>query len=299
MKPSMIISAAGSKKIGGTLNIASGGPISPHISTWPVDRVSGRAGDGCSRPDRGCHERRSTADQFPHHRSLCCADARQRRPYAEVRWSGGRTGANYAAPMRLRARLCHRARRDEPGVGTDIHLMGRLWRSPSRHPHLHQLDRLPITPAGFDPLAMRTHGVDLSPWPGGPVSAAHGPAALDIAVAAFRASLDDLRARRDRRILDSPHPHPRRALLLGERLDHRGLPRRRGADHRPGHAGDAGVSPPFAFRWGAVVFVGPMRAAGRGDEMLKPRLTNALAKPIDETAPVAEALSRIASIRMA
>ena len=71
------------------------------------------------------------------------------------------------------------------------------WAVYGSHPGIHiftNWNRLPITPAGFDPLAMRTHGVDLSPWPGGPVSAAHGPAALDATVAAFRASLDDLRA---------------------------------------------------------------------------------------------------------
>ena len=74
---------------------------------------------------------------------------------------------------------------------------------------------LPITPRGFDPLAlgyadlkaprgnasivklllaMRTHGVDFSPWPGGPVSAMHGPAEVEATVAAFRAALLDLRA---------------------------------------------------------------------------------------------------------
>ncbi|MBR0650866.1 aminotransferase class III-fold pyridoxal phosphate-dependent enzyme [Roseomonas terrae] len=75
--------------------------------------------------------------------------------------------------------------------------------------------RLPISPTGFDPLglgyadlkvprgmqtvtklllALRTHGVDFSPWPGGPVSAAHGPAELSDTVAAFRAAVSDLRA---------------------------------------------------------------------------------------------------------
>jgi len=43
-------------------------------------------------------------------------------------------------------------------------------------------------------LAMRTHGVDFSPWPGGPVSAVHGDAELAATVAAFRAALRDLRA---------------------------------------------------------------------------------------------------------
>jgi glutamate-1-semialdehyde 2,1-aminomutase len=71
------------------------------------------------------------------------------------------------------------------------------WAVDGRHTGIHIVtnwNRLPITPAGFDTLAMRTHGADLSPWPGAPVSAAHGPAELDATVAAFRASLDDLRA---------------------------------------------------------------------------------------------------------
>lgn len=92
------------------------------------------------------------------------------------------------------------------------------WAVYGRHTGVHiftNWKHLPITPAGFDPLAMgyadlkvprglqtvtklllamRTHGVDFSPWPGGPVSAAHGPAEVEATVAAFRAALRDLRA---------------------------------------------------------------------------------------------------------
>lgn len=92
------------------------------------------------------------------------------------------------------------------------------WAVYGQHTGIHiftNWNRLPITPRGFDPLAlgyadlkaprgnasivklllaMRTHGVDFSPWPGGPVSAMHGPAEIEATVAAFRAALLDLRA---------------------------------------------------------------------------------------------------------
>ena len=92
------------------------------------------------------------------------------------------------------------------------------WAVYGSHTGIHiftNWNRLPITPGSFDPLAMgyadlkvprglqtvtklllamRTHGVDFSPWPGGPVSAAHGPAELAATVAAFRAALAALRA---------------------------------------------------------------------------------------------------------
>lgn len=92
------------------------------------------------------------------------------------------------------------------------------WAVYGSHTGIHiftNWNRLPITPGSFDPLAMgyadlkvprglqtvtklllamRTHGVDFSPWPGGPVSAAHGPAELATTVAAFRAALAALRA---------------------------------------------------------------------------------------------------------
>ncbi len=92
------------------------------------------------------------------------------------------------------------------------------WAVYGRHTGIHiftNWKKLPITPSGFDPLAMgyadlkvprglqtvtklllamRTHGVDFSPWPGGPVSAVHGPAEMETTVAAFRRALADLRA---------------------------------------------------------------------------------------------------------
>lgn len=92
------------------------------------------------------------------------------------------------------------------------------WAVYGSHTGIHiftNWNRLPITPRGFDPLAMgyadlkvprgtqvvtklllalRTHGVDFSPWPGGPVSAAHGDAEREATVAAFRSALRDLRA---------------------------------------------------------------------------------------------------------
>ena len=72
------------------------------------------------------------------------------------------------------------------------------------NPHRREVD-----PARFDPaaipgdelrqrpagvvrllrLAMMVNGVDLSPWPGGLVSAAHGPAEAEETVAAFAESL--------------------------------------------------------------------------------------------------------------
>ncbi len=92
------------------------------------------------------------------------------------------------------------------------------WAVYGRHTGIHiftNWKKLPITPSGFDPLAMgyadlkvprglqtvtklllamRTYGVDFSPWPGGPVSAMHGPAEMEATVTAFRRALADLRA---------------------------------------------------------------------------------------------------------
>jgi len=42
-------------------------------------------------------------------------------------------------------------------------------------------------------LAMLNHGADIGGWPGGPISATHGPEELERTVDAFRASLGDLR----------------------------------------------------------------------------------------------------------
>ncbi|TVQ29440.1 MAG: aminotransferase class III-fold pyridoxal phosphate-dependent enzyme [Geminicoccaceae bacterium] len=45
-------------------------------------------------------------------------------------------------------------------------------------------------------LAMRRHGVDIAPWPGGPASAAHDESDLERTVQAFASSLEDLKAER-------------------------------------------------------------------------------------------------------
>ena len=95
---------------------------------------------------------------------------------------------------------------------------GLPWAAYGSHTGLHLFinpNGLTIDPRDFDPLslgyadlklprgnqaagklrlAMRLHGVDLSPWPGGPCSAAHGPAELDRTLEALRQSLRLLRA---------------------------------------------------------------------------------------------------------
>lgn len=79
-----------------------------------------------------------------------------------------------------------------------------------------------------------------------------------------------------------------RAMLLGERLDHRGLPREGAPTADPVPLATPEGFTAFAFRWGAVVFIGATAAQEAAVvEMLKPRLTNALPKPIEETAPIA------------
>ncbi|MEO3472033.1 RMD1 family protein [Roseomonas sp. CAU 1739] len=85
-------------------------------------------------------------------------------------------------------------------------------------------------------------------------------------------------------------PHLRaRALLLGERLDHRGLPREGAPTFDPVPLATPEGFTAFAFRWGAVVFIGANPAQEAAVvEMLKPRLTNALAKPIEEVAQIAD-----------
>lgn len=80
-----------------------------------------------------------------------------------------------------------------------------------------------------------------------------------------------------------------RAMLLGERLDHRGLPREGAPTADPVPLATPEGFTAFAFRWGAVVFIGATAAQEAAVvEMLKPRLTNALPRPIEETAPIAE-----------
>ena len=78
-----------------------------------------------------------------------------------------------------------------------------------------------------------------------------------------------------------------RALLLGERLDHRGLPRDGAPLFDPVPLATPDGLTAFAFRWGAVVLIGasPEQEAAI-IEMLRPRLTNALAKPIEEVATI-------------
>lgn len=76
-----------------------------------------------------------------------------------------------------------------------------------------------------------------------------------------------------------------RALLLGERLDPRGLPREGVPLTDPVPLATPEGLTAFAFRWGAVVLIGatPEQEASIVD-MLTPRLTNALARPVEETA---------------
>jgi len=78
---------------------------------------------------------------------------------------------------------------------------------------------------------------------------------------------------------------PIRALLLGDRLDHRGLERLGPtlggpiplAHDGPGHA--------FAFRWGAIVTIGRDAASTAAlVARLGPRLHDALPQPVEETA---------------
>ncbi|WP_240789829.1 aspartate aminotransferase family protein [Roseomonas sp. HF4] len=107
------------------------------------------------------------------------------------------------------------------GMNGVLEEMGVPWAVYGQHTGIHVFTNwkgLRVTPRGFDPLAMgyadlkaprgsqtitklllalRTHGVDFSPWPGGPVSAVHGPAEVEATVAAFRAALADLRAERE------------------------------------------------------------------------------------------------------
>ena len=123
-------------------------------------------------------------------------------------------------------------------------------------------------------LAMRTHGVDFSAWPGGPVSAMHGPAEIE-ATAARLPRRAGRPARRGRGRLTMTQA---RALLLGERLDHRGLPREGAPLTDPVPLATPEGFTAFAFRWGAVVFIGATAAQEAAViEMLKPRLTAPLA----------------------
>lgn len=78
-----------------------------------------------------------------------------------------------------------------------------------------------------------------------------------------------------------------RALLLGERLDHRGLPREGAplADPVPLATPDGFTA--FAFRWGAVVFFGATTAQQDAVVgMLRPRLTGPLPTAVEEAARI-------------
>ncbi len=78
-----------------------------------------------------------------------------------------------------------------------------------------------------------------------------------------------------------------RALLLGERLDHRGLPREGAPLADPVPLATPEGFTAFAFRWGAVVFFGATEAQQAATvEMLKARVTAPLPKPVEESARI-------------
>ena len=103
------------------------------------------------------------------------------------------------------------------GMNDVLAELGVNWAAHGTHTGVHIFlnpRNLPLAPRRFDPLgmgyaelklprgnqtatklllAMRTRGVDFSPWPGGPCSAAHGDAELDRTLEAFRGSLRALR----------------------------------------------------------------------------------------------------------
>lgn len=80
-----------------------------------------------------------------------------------------------------------------------------------------------------------------------------------------------------------------RALLLGERLDHRGLPREGAPTADPMPLATPEGMTAFAFRWGAVVFFGADAAQEAAVlALLRPRLTNPLPRPIEETARIGD-----------
>jgi glutamate-1-semialdehyde 2,1-aminomutase len=103
------------------------------------------------------------------------------------------------------------------GMNDILAELGVAWAVYGSHTGVHifvNARKLPIAPRTFDPLAMgyadlktprgnqsvvklllamRTRGVDFSPWPGGPCSAAHGAGELDRTLEAFRGSLRALR----------------------------------------------------------------------------------------------------------
>lgn len=85
--------------------------------------------------------------------------------------------------------------------------------------------------------------------------------------------------------LHTPAGDCARALILGERLDHRGLARDGAALADPVPLASAPPLTVFAFRWGAVVIFGAdQKAEAALLQALRPRLTNPLSTPIEETA---------------
>lgn len=80
---------------------------------------------------------------------------------------------------------------------------------------------------------------------------------------------------------------PARAVLLGERLDHRGLPRDGAPMADPVPLATPEGFTAFAFRWGAVVFIGATAEQEAAIvAMLRPRLTAPLASPVEEKAQI-------------
>ena len=78
-----------------------------------------------------------------------------------------------------------------------------------------------------------------------------------------------------------------RAVLLGERLEHRGLARDVTAAADPVALATPGDFAAFAFRWGAVVFIGATLAQEEAVlDMLRPRVTNPLPAPVEENARI-------------
>lgn len=76
-----------------------------------------------------------------------------------------------------------------------------------------------------------------------------------------------------------------RALLVGERLDLRGLGRAGAATSDPLQIALPGVEAAFAMRWGALVLFGANEAAEAAAlESLRARMVNRMAQPVEEKA---------------
>lgn len=78
-----------------------------------------------------------------------------------------------------------------------------------------------------------------------------------------------------------------RALLLGERLEHRGLAREGAPTADPVALTTPNAFAAFAFRWGAVVFIGASAEQEASIlALLQPRVTNPLPAPVEEAAQI-------------